>query len=95
MRKIIFLIVLSPFLIFANGDSFITSQPINTVATTDSIFDEAFIENEVSADKEELSLLKEENIVAWRLQQLDKNTPMDLVYNDKVQPFIVSYLGRN
>ena len=95
MRKIIFLIVLSPFLIFANGDSFITSKPINTVVTTDSIFDEAFIENEVSADKEELSLLKEVNIVAWRLQQLDKNTPMDLVYNDKVQPFIDSYLGRN
>ena len=96
MKKIIFLIVFIPYFAFANGDSLAISQIKNTVITTDSIFEEAFIEKaEEKIEKEEVSLLKEENIVAWRLQQLDKETPMDLVYNDKVQVFIDSYLGRN
>ena len=30
-----------------------------------------------------------------RLQFLDGKTPMDLAYNEKVRPFIDSYLGRN
>jgi membrane-bound lytic murein transglycosylase D len=30
-----------------------------------------------------------------RLESLDASSPMDLAYNDKVRPFIESYLGRN
>jgi membrane-bound lytic murein transglycosylase D len=35
------------------------------------------------------------NIFDKRLRVLDKNSPMDLAYNDKVQSFIDSYIGRN
>ena len=35
------------------------------------------------------------NIFDQRLKLLDENTPMDLGYNEKVQPFIDNYLGRN
>ena len=35
------------------------------------------------------------NIYQKRLEILDKKTPMDLSYNEKVQPFIDSYLGKN
>ena len=37
----------------------------------------------------------QENIYKERLRYLDKNSPMDLNYNEKVKPFIESYLGRN
>ena len=36
-----------------------------------------------------------QNIYQKRLGDLNTRTPMDLSYNDKVQPFIDSYLGRN
>ena len=35
------------------------------------------------------------NVYDKRLRFLDDKTPMDLVYNEKVRPFIDSYLGRN
>ena len=35
------------------------------------------------------------NIYDERLQFLDGKTPMDLAYNEKIRPFIDSYLGRN
>ena len=35
------------------------------------------------------------NIYRQRLQFLDEKTPMDLAYNEKVLPFIESYIGRN
>ena len=78
-------------------------MPLFTIANQDSLltFDKVGIDSIAElSEQEELklaksSLLKQENIIAWRLQQLDKNTPMDLVYNDKVQVFIDSYLGRN
>ncbi len=35
------------------------------------------------------------NIFDERLRVLDKNSPMDLAYNDKVQSVIDSYIGRN
>ena len=31
----------------------------------------------------------------YRLDKLDRQSPMDLAYNDKVQPFIDNYLGKN
>ena len=39
--------------------------------------------------------IKPINIFNERLNILDKNSPMDLAYNDKVRVFIDSYLGRN
>lgn len=36
-----------------------------------------------------------QNIYEKRLRVLDDRTPMDLAHNDKVQPFINSYLGKN
>ena len=35
------------------------------------------------------------NVFRHRLDELDKKSPMDLGYNEKVQPFLDSYLGRN
>jgi len=35
------------------------------------------------------------NIFDERLRILDENSPMDLAYNEKVHPFIESYIGRN
>jgi membrane-bound lytic murein transglycosylase D len=35
------------------------------------------------------------NIFDVRLRILDENSPMDLAYNEKVHPFIESYIGRN
>ena len=95
MRKLLFLIIFIPCLAIANGDSLAISLPINIVITTDSVFDDAPAEIIKGIEKAEISSLKIENIIAWRLQQLDKKTPMDLRYNDKVQVFIDSYLGRN
>ncbi len=38
---------------------------------------------------------EQENIYKKRLEFLDNKTPMDLSYNEKVQPFIDSYLSKN
>ncbi len=95
MRKIIFLIVFIPYFAFANSDSLALAKPLNSNPTSDSIFSEPFIENIAEQEKEQVSSLKKENIFAWRLQQLDMKTPMDLAYNEKVQVFIDSYLGIN
>jgi len=95
MRKIIFLIVFIPSLAIAKGDSLTLSLPENSIITTDSIFDNSSVESVEEVENIESKTLKKENIVAWRMQQLDRETPMNLVYNDKVQPFIDSYLGRN
>jgi len=35
------------------------------------------------------------NVFDERLRILDENSPMDLAYNEKVHPFIESYIGRN
>ena len=80
MNRILIIFLVLPFFAIANQDSLLNIDK----AGVDSI-------TELSEQVE----LKQENIIAWRLQQLDKNTPMDLVYNDKVQVFIDSYLGRN
>ena len=88
MNRILIIFLVLPFFAIANQDSLLN---IDTVGV-DSISE---LSEEVELKLEKSSLLKQENIIAWRLQQLDKNTPMDLVYNDKVQVFIDSYLGRN
>ena len=88
MKKIIIIFLLVPFFAIANQDSILNNDTVGVDNITG-------LSDHVELKKEKSSHLKQENIIAWRLQQLDKNTPMDLVYNDKVQVFIDSYLGRN
>jgi len=80
MNRIIIFFLIIPLFAIANQDSLLNVDIIGIDSIT------------VLSENMEF---KQENIIAWRLQQLDKNTPMDLVYNDKVQVFIDSYLGRN
>jgi len=95
MRKIIFIILFIPYIAIANKDSLTVPVSVNSTITTDSIVNNSSTQNIEEIENEEISTLKKENIVAWRLQQLNKKTPMDLAYNEKVQTFIDSYLGRN
>jgi membrane-bound lytic murein transglycosylase D len=88
MNRILIIFLVLPLFAIANQDSLLNIDK----AGVDSITE---LSEHVELKQEKSSLLKQENIIAWRLQQLDKNTPMDLVYNDKVQVFIDSYLGRN
>jgi len=80
MNRIIIFFLIIPLFAIANQDSLLNVDIIGVDSIT------------VLSENMEF---KQENIIAWRLHQLDKNTPMDLVYNDKVQVFIDSYLGRN
>ena len=84
--SIIFIIV--PFFAVANQDSLLSVDKVGSNSISE-LSDKSAISEEDSIQ------LSREDIIYWRLQQLDKNTPMDLVYNDKVQLFIDSYLGRN
>ena len=95
MRKIIFIILFIPCIAIANEDSLAVPVSANSIITIDSIIDNSPAQNIEEIENEEISTLKKENIVAWRLQQLNKKTPMNLAYNEKVQTFIDSYLGRN
>ena len=80
MNRIIIFFLIIPLFAIANQDSLLNVDIIGIDSIT------------VLSENMEF---KQENIIAWRLQKLDNNTPMDLVYNDKVQVFIDSYLGRN
>jgi len=53
--------------------------------------DSVIVEAAINTD----SPINQINIFDQRLKLLDENTPMDLGYNEKVQPFIDNYLGRN
>ena len=88
MKRIIIISLVIPLFAIANQDSLLNVDKVGVDSITE-------ISEHVELKQEKISLLKQKNIIAWRLQQLDKNTPMDLVYNDKVQVFINSYLGRN
>ena len=88
MNRILIIFLILPLFTIANQDSLFNFDKV----AVDSIT-LLYEHEELKIDKS--SLLKQENIIAWRLQILDKNTPMDLVYNDKVQVFIDSYLGKN
>jgi membrane-bound lytic murein transglycosylase D len=54
------------------------------------ILDTLLLENKII-----LKADKPLNIFDERLRVLDENSPMDLAYNEKVHPFIESYIGRN
>lgn len=60
--------------------------------TTDTAFilDSLLLEQQII-----LKADKPLNIFDERLRVLDENSPMDLAYNEKVHPFIESYIGRN
>ena len=70
-------------------------MPLFAIANQDSLsdFDKFGVDSIIELS--ELVDLNQENIIESRLNQLDMNTPMDLVYNSKVQVFIDSYLGKN
>ncbi|MBT3612037.1 MAG: LysM peptidoglycan-binding domain-containing protein [Flavobacteriales bacterium] len=88
MKRIIIIFLITPIFAFANQDSLLNVDKVSVDSITE-------LSEHMELKQEKRNLIKQENIIAWRLQQLDKNTPMDLVYNDKVQVFIDSYLGRN
>ena len=85
MRRIVLIsLILSTIIVHANDSLY----PID---------DEKFLSaDSVISDNSTLSEIKKsKNIYKARLRVLNNNTPMDLGYNDKVQPFIDSYLGKN
>jgi len=88
MKKVIIIFLIIPLTCIANYDSLLNFHKSGVDSITE------FSEN-LELKQKKSSVLKQENIIAWRLQKLDNSTPMDLVYNDKVQVFIESYLGRN
>ncbi len=95
MIKLIFISFLTPLLAFANTDSLSVITSDNEDYTADSI---ALVSEQLDTDlivEKEVDKIEKDNIFVWRLQQLDKQSPMDLAHNDKVQAFIDSYLGRN
>ena len=56
---------------------------------------ECMLDTTVKLTLQESQSQQTRNIYEQRLRILDSNSPMDLAYNEKVQPFIESYLGRN
>jgi len=53
------------------------------------------LDSTLSASSRTISVCKKSSLYNERLRILDSTSPMDLAYNEKVQPFIESYLGRN
>jgi hypothetical protein len=85
MNRIIIIFLVLPLFTIANQDSLLNIDKLDVDSITE-------LSEQEELKREKSSLLKQENIFAWRLRELDKNTPMDLVYNDKVQVFIDNYL---
>ena len=56
---------------------------------------ECLIPNEISNKKTALLENAQINLFDQRLAELDKKSPIDLSYNEKVHPFIENYLGEN
>ena len=83
MRFLFFLAFLVSFNISANDTLHLSK--ISSIVLQDSIYDDSNLKTHIDSA----------NIFAIRLEALDANSPMDLAYNDKVHPFIESYLGRN
>lgn len=53
------------------------------------------LDSTLSTSSRTISVCKKSSLYNERLRILDSTSPMDLAYNEKVQPFIESYLGRN
>ena len=85
MRKLLFIYLLFASLYVYSDDTLHTIiQDTNLV-----------IDTVVMVDVLENTETKPLNIFDKRLRVLDKNSPMNLAYNDKVQSVIDSYIGRN
>ena len=56
---------------------------------------QTFVEPFLVQNNKGNNVVESQNIYEKRLRVLDEKTPMDLAYNEKVQPFINSYLGKN
>ena len=85
MRKLLFIYLLFASLYVYSDDTLYTIIQDTTLV----------IDTVVIVDVLENTETKPLNIFDKRLRVLDKNSPMDLAYNDKVQSFIDSYIGRN
>lgn len=85
MRKLLF-IYLSFASLYVYSDDTLHTIIQDTTLVIDTV---------VMVDVLENTETKPLNIFDKRLRVLDKNSPMDLAYNDKVQSFIDSYIGRN
>ena len=85
MRKLLF-IYLSFASLYVYSDDTLHTIIQDTTLVIDTV---------VMVDVLENTETKPLNIFDERLRVLDKNSPMDLAYNDKVQSFIDSYIGRN
>jgi len=85
MRKLLF-IYLSFASLYVYSDDTLYTIIQDTTLVIDTV---------VMVDVLENTETKPLNIFDKRLRVLDKNSPMDLAYNDKVQSFIDSYIGRN
>jgi len=85
MRKLLF-IYLSFASLYVYSDDTLYTIIQDTTLVIDTV---------VMVDVLENTETKPLNIFDQRLRVLDKNSPMDLAYNDKVQSFIDSYIGRN
>ena len=85
MRKLLF-IYLSFASIYLYSDDTLHTINHDTALVIDAVVMTDVLEN---TDTKPLNIFDE------RLRVLDKNSPMDLAYNDKVQSFIDSYIGRN
>jgi len=85
MRKLLF-IYLSFASLYVYSDDTLHTIIQDTTLVIDTV---------VMVDVLENTETKPLNIFDQRLRVLDKNSPMDLAYNDKVQSFIDSYIGRN
>ena len=85
MRKILFIgFILSAIIVHADDSLYAIDA------------EKSLVVDSVISDNSTLSETKNpKNIYEERLRVLNNNTPMDLGYNDKVQPFIDSYLGKN
>ncbi len=85
MRKLLFIYLSFASLYVYSDDTLYTIIQDTTIV----------IDTVVMVDVLENTETKPLNIFDERLRVLDKNSPMDLAYNDKVQSFIDSYIGRN
>ena len=85
MKKFLIIFMIAPFFAVANQDGL-----FNFDSDSITVFAES---TEINQDN--INPLIQKNIISKRLQELDVNSPMDLVYNDQVKVFIDSYLGKN
>ncbi len=86
MKKLILCSILFNFLI-VNPKKLEANNDIYQLQFCDSVY--------TKNNNSQKSISKKDEVYFKRLQYLDSQTPMDLSYNEKVKPFIESYLNQN